>query len=730
MPETATTPATPGRKRLPILARHAVSLAVVFALALPLSFYAGKRIYRYLQLAKLESVEQAEFKEGVAYVYANATDRHVIEHVADTCDSLTPDRAADLLLALASAQPEKTASPEPVYDALGPLLKRMSIEQAVGLYDALVQSPGFDAERGAGLLLANLQTDSDAGLLLAVDLLDNRLLWSLEQAPRGMWIDWLAVLAKSKAELTQHKAARLLGELPDDLSSPRIATALSALSKSKHATVRAQVLHTAAGYAAIAQDPTDFEQIIFALGSDENKVIARRAWMIVGHLEPLSGYAVKWKQADPSVAEAMLWASVKAAPSNTKPALDAFAQPATRALSYFALSLVEEEEAIRAIEDSVLDKSFTDTPALAWRHLLAIARDHEPPHPIRDHVRIRILEYAGKTSDAPSIYPQWNWADHTGPLLASVYYAYGVKPDDLPEDLAPAWDTARMEGAARFWKPGEEPYLGLTRETHPLVRMYAAAAGGSLDFERFEIENLIDADPALLSLATASLLNESTVIFDAPMWDEQMLDPTKGSLIKLNALYAGIAKAKPTLVAGVTAQLLRKNPDLTNEQIQALSDSELSKLGLKRIDALPALLEAAESAPASAGRKNEAKLLRLALWMRGDLGDDFTPKAEAMLFDKDLPTSTVLMCLLHMKRPIAMEYLFGDLVTPRPNLHELFVQQRFWHVFRRFVDTSDLKLWLWGDAEAQAFQIEAMRQWYAVNRLRIERGWWPEPTGE
>ena len=77
--------------------------------------------------------------------------------------------------------------------------------------------------------------------------------------------------------------------------------------------------------------------------------------------------------------------------------------------------------------------------------------------------------------------------------------------------------------------------------------------------------------------------------------------------------------------------------------------------------------------------------------------------------------------------PVALDYLFGDLVTPRPDLHELFVQQRYWHVLRHFLDTTDLTLWLWGDPEAQAFQLEAMRQWYAVNRWRIQDDWWPEP---
>ena len=195
----------------------------------------------------------------------------------------------------------------------------------------------------------------------------------------------------------------------------------------------------------------------------------------------------------------------------------------------------------------------------------------------------------------------------------------------------------------------------------------------------------------------------------------------------IGAILAALTDSHPTLITGVNADFLRKYPDITNDQLRAMSDSELAELGLSRIDALPPLLEAAQAAPPSANREVEAKLLQLALWMRGDLGDDFTPTAEAMLTDESMPTSTVLMCLLYKHRPAALEYLFGTQTTKRPNLYKLFIEERYWHVFRRFVDTSELTLWLWGDPDAQAFQLEAMQQWYAVNRWKIASGWWPEP---
>ena len=116
--------------------------------------------------------------------------------------------------------------------------------------------------------------------------------------------------------------------------------------------------------------------------------------------------------------------------------------------------------------------------------------------------------------------------------------------------------------------------------------------------------------------------------------------------------------------------------------------------------------------------------------MRGDLDESFAPTAESMLSDETLSTSTVLLGLLHKKQPVSLDYLFGDLVTPRPDLHRLLVQERFWHVLHAYVPSLDLALWIDGTPTTQAFQLEAMQQWYAVNRWKIGRGWWPEVSDD
>ncbi len=714
-----TQPAPP-RSRLPILARHAISLAVVFALALPLSYFVGQRIYRNNQLGKLESPDREVFDEGLRYVYKRTPGSpEVVKRITVVSIELPPDRAAELLLTAAVSVAETEEEDESAAwarDALAAasveLFGRLEPQDAIGFYDAMSKIAGMPADTLAAAMFEQLDVPEDAQFLQIIDLLETRLLWAKNGVPKPMWLRWLGLLANSPAELSQLKSAQLLGELPDDVDRLALKQTLDLLAKSPHDKVRAQTLNTAAGYAAIAEPPTDYEQIIFTLGHDENPIIARRAWLVVGHLNPLSGYAVKWKEAGPFVAEAMLWASVKTNPENPKAALEALrlkTHAAQALLAMIARGGVEFDRLDATLHQHILrlqeDRS---NHRAVWRALLAIqtpAEYHEP-------WGIHLWSYLDRDADPPEDFQ------------LSLAACHRRDSFDLPggftwtQEERSLGELAAIEGMALSRANRPE---STTTPQSVLAQLVAAATATHL--------------PNIGSLAQGLSLDAHTItpllvlaIANAdPGETGGLLRSPQEGMMTATAFACAISGQRPTLIAGITLDFLRQHPDLDADQLAERSDAELAELGLKRVDALAALLEAAEAAPPSAGRQAEVKLLKLALWMRGDLGEDFTPTAEAMLLDDGLPTSTVLMCLLQMKRPIALEYLFGDLTSDGPDLHELFIQQRWWHVFRRFVDTSDLTLWLWGDPEAQAFQIEAMRQWYAVNRWKIGNGWWPEP---
>lgn len=757
----------PDQKQMPILARHAVSLSIAFVMSMVLSYFAGQYINQQIQLNKLTHTDQARFEQGLAYVLTHARSSETVTNEAvDAIPNLAPKRASDLLLAVAQSHAihsaaEKTVVPANLYDIASAVMQRSDWQQAIGLYDGLVRINGVDAGQAAKSLLAALNPNTDAQLLQVIDLLDTRLLWSKQWAPPSLWVRWLSVLAQSNDELTQFNTAKRLGELPEAVDDDNVLAALSRLATSEHETVRAAVLRVCAGYAAIATDPTDYEQLIFAFGRDANKHIARRAWMIVGHLNPLSGFAVNWKEADPFVAEAMLWAAVKTNQENPKPAIDAWNHGMQAEAAFALIQATPKSSAFRSKSGKVLLNSLVTPPTNQrdllryWRSLPVLHDDWaavvygETPQKIfptlfktLDDVSIRkgsyrhVIEAAVYYSrigfhpltwedDDAALTAAWIEGLHRGPLetlnaIPTVYY------QAASELLTPTGvELSRIEVDAERFNKGTKQLTSLL-----------AAAGSDDPRPQFVISNPLDKygnDPQSLGLWIAIHAEgmRHLEFEDSQMphlkTTERVLRGNEEDRRAAAALYFGMINHRPTLIDGFSLDFPRRYPNLDIETIRVMSDAELSDLGLSRVDALSALLDAAEAAPPSANRIAEAKLLKLALWMRGDLGDEFTPIAEAMLFDKDVPTSTVLMCLLHMQRPAALDYLFGDLASPRPDLHKLFIQERYWHVFRRFVDTSDLPLWLWGDPEAQAFQLEAMQQWYAVNQWKIEQGWWPKP---
>ena len=708
----------PEKKQIPILARHAVSLSLAFAIGLVLSYFAVQYIHQQIQLRKITSSDPATFEEGLGYVVTKAGQSDSITSKAlESVQTIDPQRAADLLLAIAKSHADredidKPAIPDEVQAAIEPLMQRLGPFQAIGLYDGLVVIKGIDPIKSATSLMATLNPETDAELLQVVDLLDTRLLWSKKWAPLHLWVRWLGVIAVSDSELTQAQTAQRLGELPEAVDDPRIAASLGQLAGSKYDTVRNIVLNVLAGYAAIAEDPTEYEQLIFKLGEDENTIIARRAWMIVGHLDPFSGFAVKWKDADPVVAEAMLWASVKTDPENDKPAIDALKTEGYEAAGALALNEWRRPQVPESAADlefqKLIEIADKDEMVAAWRSILA-SKDY------MDAEATVIERFGYQSIKNEGLLPLY---------LAGSWVRAGDAPEYKSE--VPYSDTrliAYLEGLFDHGGNGGNAIklLEVDPDWPTFVRLLIAAHGvEGVDLDRL-VGELPLSEPALLDLFTIALTFADNDVID------RFIRSAHPQMVTMAALASSMKGYRPQLIKGINAAFLRSNPELDVEALRSKSDEELTKLGLSRIDALAPLLDAAEAAPPSANRAGEAKLLKLALWMRGDLGDDFTPTAEAMLFDEEVPTSTVLMSLLHRKRPVALDYLFGDLVTPRPDLHELFVQQRYWHVLRHFLDTTDLTLWLWGDPEAQAFQLEAMRQWYAVNRWRIQDDWWPEP---
>lgn len=771
---------------------NAITLAIVFVLALPLSYIVGQRVIRHRALAQLDSADPAVFEDAMDYVYLHAPDDfRVRKEAVQRVQSLPPERAAELFWVLAQAMTRDGEPLPPLEVAAGSaLLERSDFAQKFVVYNQLEQlGVGLD-ERVLAALAAILEDPDDRRFLQAVAFYDSRFLWLRDNVPADAWLRWAMLLSSSDAALTQLRSAELLGDMPDALDDPRIAEGLSRLAGSTNPAVRGKVLDVAAGYARVASDPVPYEQVLIALTEDENQTLSRRAWITLGLLNPLSGFSADWRSVEPAIAEAMLWAVVKTNPDRPEPAIEAW----DAGLAYeAALALHQSPELEKQYtERSPLDTGGTrlmqgvlsnpgtaDERLLYWRCLPVLRRN------LMWLWTERELVYQSLFSDPEA---SAEIQVHNSKLIAGTcfYTGSGFQPTDADASVRLyqiAWHESLptlpseltqdrpiyYEALGQLWRgiaqpDRDDPFYEIDFEgidpsifEKPLANQFSESPPWEAQFYLKVHGNwgLIDhiSDEVLAALGHSAITDLLVVGAACPTFRgdfgrihshepyvlvEQQLHLSESLLMgsvpeqrHAGALIAGMSKSHPTLIEGITAGFIRKHPGLNLDNLHGYTDAQLTDLGLERVDALSTLLDIVETAADREDRYEQIALLKLALWMRGDLGDEFTPEAEAMLEDDRLPTPTVLMCLLHMHRPAALYYLFDrEGADPgrdaeKIDLYDLFVNQRWWHVFSRLVPDPDLDLWLWGDPGAQAFQFEVMRQWVQVNRWRLQSGWWP-----
>lgn len=709
-----TNPQHARKRRLPILVRHAVTLATVFVIALPLSYIIGQRIIRHQQIQKLSSPDPATFEKGLQFVYNHAADDPSIQtHAAGEISRLPADQAIELLWTLGQSLRQETEPlPQVVTDSGADLIERVDFERRFQVYDRLDQLGAGQHPRVLDALATVFDDPDDRRFLQAVTFYDSRFLWLRDNVPADAWLRWALLLSGSDAALTQLRAAELLGDMPDALDDPRIAEGLSRLAGSTNPAVRGKVLDAAAGYARVAEDPVPYEQVLIALTEDENQTLSRRAWITLGLLNPLSGFSADWRSVEPAIAEAMLWAVVKTNPDRPEPALDAMAVDNYCEAGLLALSQWDQTKGTPTDAHLVLG-NFLES----WR-TRSQAKILRALHATKAylHVDWRILP-------ADLIHREGTYKFYSRLYYASDWLTCWIRPQDSHLRFTSGKRLlAHLDGYLHHGQVSSDPELGQINPDWPGLAILLAAIYKEDETPSLYDEAFSSDQPSWRDLAIMAARQSS----GADGWIQKALQQHRSTEIISAALLSGMKHTHLSLIEGKLS-----DSSTSTEVLSSMTDAQLAELGLRRVDALTTLLEIAETAHDREDRHEQIALLKLALWMRGDLGDEFTPQAERMLEDDRLPTSTVLMCLLHMHRPAALYYLFDrEGAEARRNgeqldLYDLFVNQRWWHVFSRLVPDPDLDLWLWGDPGAQAFQFEVMRQWVQTNRWRLQSGWWP-----
>jgi len=546
-----------------------------------------------------------------------------------------------------------------------------------------------DDDRRARALgyVAGLADDDDAVLEGAVARLDDMsdrhfrdLVASLQTAERwdralvgdDAWLRWITLAADNPDPQARIAAAHLLADLPVLSGDARLRAVLETLISDDDADVRFNTLFVAAELWAAGSQDAALEELIASRTADGQPTIARHAWLLLGLIDPIHGFVADWQAAPPQTTEAILWAAVRTNPRAIAPAVsalrDAHAEPRVRAAGAYALSLSTEptaQEALRTVLTDDLSAIEEAQLLVIWRAILGL-RD-------TDHL------YA----------PPASLPEALQPLRFARAYQAARPPNEEPEpDAQTDWLAylAALEGLGDTDGRADVAAPSLSEYTPPLHRIAYVAAGLSDDPNEL--------NPVFRS--EVSTLRDLACHVAYQRFDAETLEPV---VVNLLTDYNDAMKMSGGILAGFTGlqtKLLTKRHEFEDQP-------------------------------------DVRAVFRLGLWMQGR--DDLLDASGAMLLvdRQELGIgSTALLAMLHVGsfggQPAvartALDYLLNPRGEPEVDLRQLFDQLRWWRVLafylpELFPETDRPDFWLWGDPVLQQFQIEVLRDWYLLQRHRL-----------
>ncbi len=203
-------------------------------------------------------------------------------------------------------------------------------------------------------IIARLESTRDEATFIDVaSLLRQAGLWQLPTISTSLWRRRLELILDSQ---DGEAAQSVLDELaaapvpPDDANAVELWRRL--LAWPHDASIRLRSLREAAR----RWETRAFEPIAAGAREDEDARVRRLAWLLLGHLRPVSGYAAVWRGEEPRVAEAMLWAAGVTNPRDASPLLKACGEsPWPTIVLPWLLSRSDDEAAQQRLETLATD---------------------------------------------------------------------------------------------------------------------------------------------------------------------------------------------------------------------------------------------------------------------------------------------------------------------------------------------------------------------------------------
>jgi len=623
-----------------------------------------------------------------------ANDEDLLRGAAAQLSRAEPINVVQILNALRLAN---VAADERVILAATRRAAAMGLEDLRRLFAVYLVAGHGDHPRLVSTLIQRLTESDDAAFTVLVSMLKEAGRWRCPPVPAPAYVRWLVQLTDSHDAASRATAARRGGEANQLADEPGLRHLVERWLEDRDPAVRREGLLAAAELAAVAGSRDELLTLIARSRRDTDVAVARRAWILLDQFDAASEDVLPLDPR-PTVSAATLWAAKLPADridEALRPLADRDARQRLVGMNAY-VSAVRRGELDRGVIVSRVATVAADRGRMPtdqagrvrlWRMLLALRAIDA--HRVDPASRRLFAEFSDPVADDPLHQPLAVVAAHCYPsvaLAATVHYA------DHPVRALAAIEGLRVN----------ERSVRLAADAPPLLRAMAVA---------------VTSTPATENLRPALGSRESTLRDLACTIAARRLEPPE----------------------------LR---DLVESLLRDFSDHA------KQSGAILAGLSGVHGDLLAGKMRNEdnwavRQMQRLGMWLQGRPVHDEQgrplnmPKLAASLLARDdLPRSTILLAMLHMRRAQAaggsatagpessadsrpernhedqadpLAILLHPRGTDWIDLHEMLATRRWWHVLQPYLPPEAPPLWLWADKELQDFQIEVLRCWYLVH---------------
>jgi hypothetical protein len=553
--------------------------------------------------------------------------------------------------------------------------------------------------RGA---IARLSVEDRDNFLQIVRALDAAGVWSRDRVGDEPWLRWLVLMAREDDAVAKVTALQRLANMPGRAADQAVLDTLARLAEQDKPAVRRAALTAAAQFVEVVDEPQPLVAIIADRTRDREAAIARQAWILLGLIDPAGGYPGNWRDAPPEAAEALLWAVGRTNPDGAAPLLaaarDAEAEPAVRAMALYALHQAGQRRALANVSRALLSDAQSDkrdthlSPVLAHRMMRVIdpatAKTDGLTNADSDTRFVeRVQQLSQRLKDAVG--------GSTGHRATQPATAPATQPRTTQPDEPIAAPQALFHAALHSLGPHiPKPAAFISDADQPGLARLAVAEGLTPPIDDIALESQA---PLLLRAITVKLMPNAEPALLSPLWNQEV-----ASMRDLACVLAARhfnEQQNVELIQQLTPNLndLRKQSGAILSGLTGLE----TKLLRKR--------EAVEDMPIV------KRMMRLGLWMQGEM-PAMSGQIRGLLSRDDVPRSTVLLALLSREPGAALEYLLHDPGYSDAALVDFFDRYRWWSVLKPALPNDAPPFWYWADRRLQRFQVQALRQWYLLNR--------------